>query len=290
MPGWVGVVLGVAFLFGGKIAIAFLASQGKVDGADEFLKQVYGIVPNVGVVALALSIIRLMIGYTLAVIYEQMRGDSKKYKYSATATVTEKPGLLPKCWQMSRCRPGVRNSCPNYTDHITCWKRRSGCFCDRNLANYLVSMSDRKDFSEADDVQRNVAAVGPGKSALVGHMKNTARRPWLQQRRLCHECPLYLEHQEFKYRTWHWISFPITIVIIIAAFPFFHEGYLKVAGYLDLFMKKLVEMGKMPDNFRPDASTLADSPFEYVVIAMFGLVLASYVVALIDKMFIEWKL
>ena len=290
VPGWVNVVIGAALLFGGNIVISFLAAQGKIPRDNLFLTQVYDYIPNVGMLVLISSVLRLMVGFTLAFIYEQTRADSAKYKYSGAKAV-EKPGLIPKCWQMSRCRPGVREQCPNFTDRITCWQRRSGCFCDRNLANFLVSASDRKDFTEADDMARNLASVDKsGKGAIRGHMQSAAKRPWIQQRRLCHECPLYLEHQEYKYRNWHWISFPLTAGIVGLLYPFFHEGYGLMAEYLDLFMKRLVEIGKLPENFDPSASTLKDSPFEYVLLFMVGLVLASYVVSLIDKMFLDWKL
>jgi len=199
--------------------------------------------------------------------------------------------VFPMCWQMSRCRPGVRDHCPNFTDRVTCWRRRSGCFCDRNLANFLVSASDRKDVSEVDEMARNVASIDKaGKSAIRGHMQNSARRPWGQQRRLCHECPLYLEHQEYKYRSWHWVSFPLTAGIIALLYPYFTIGYKHAADMLDQFAIKLADLGKLPANFDPSASSLKDSPFEYVLLFMLALLLASYIVSLVDKMFLDWKL
>jgi len=291
VPGWIGGVVGALLLFGGRAAITFLAAQGKVDGGDAFLKHLFDYVPNIGMIILAVSIVRLMIGFALAFIYEQTRSGSTKYKYSTTSTVG-KPGAFPKCWEMSRCRPGVRDSCPNFNDHITCWRRRSGCFCDRNLANYLVSVSDRKDVGEIDNVTRAAANLDKsGQGAIRGHMQGASKRPWLQQRRLCHECPLFLEHQEYKYRYWHWISFPITGAVVAAMYLLrFHDAYNWVADILDQFMAKLCSMGKLPENFDPSASTLKDSPFEYVLLFMIALIIASYVVALIDKMFLDWKI
>jgi len=290
VPGWIGIVIGTALLFA-RVAITFLAVQGKVNDQDPFLTHLYGYVLNVGIIVLSVSIIRLMIGFALVYIYEQTRSGSKKYKYSTT-TATEKPGAFPKCWQMSRCRPGVRDSCPNFNDRMTCWRRRSGCFCDRNLANYLVSVSDRRDVGEIDNVTRSAANMDKaGKGAIRGHMMGAAKRPWLQQRRLCHECPLFLEHQEYKYRYWHWISFPLTGVVVALIYSLgFHEVYNSIADILDKFMQKLVEIGKLPANFNPSASNLKDSPFEYVLLFMVSLVIAGYVVALIDKMFLDWKI
>lgn len=289
LTGWLGAFIGAVLLFGGRVAITFLAAQGKVDGADPFLDRLYDYVPNIGMIVLAISIIRLMIGFALVFIYERTRW-SRKYKYS-TAGTTSKPSAFPKCWEMSRCRPGVRDSCPNFTDRITCWRRRSGCFCDRNLANYLVSSADRKDVGEIDAVSRAAANMDKsGQGAIRGHMQGASKRPWLQQRRLCHECPLFLEHQEYKYRYWHWISFPVTGGVIAGIYALgFHDAYNWVAEILDTFMKKLCEMGRLPENFDPSASTLKDSPFEYVLLFTISLIVASYVVALIDKMFLEWK-
>lgn len=291
VPGWVGVFIGAALLFGGRFVIAFLAAQGKIDASNGFVTSLNDTVGNVGMIVLALSVLRLMAGFTLAVIYEQMRGDSKKYKYSG-ATTQEKPGAFPKCWQMSRCRPGVRENCPNYIDHVTCWRRRSGCFCDRNLANFLVNTSDRKDFTEVDDMARNMASVDKSaRGAIRGHMVNASKRPWLQQRRLCHECPLYLEHQEHKYRTWHWVSFPLGASLVGGMYVLgFHEAYNWVANLIDEFMKKLISLHQLPPNFSTDSTSLKNSPFEYVLLLMVGLVVISYVVSFVDKMFLEWKL
>ncbi len=294
IPGWLGAFLGAGFLFGGNIVLSILADRGGIKSGDPYLKLLYEAMPNVGVSLLALSIVRLAIGFGIKFLTERGVRATNKFRYMDTTAITsEKPGYIPQCWQMSRCRPGVRMSCPNYLERVTCWKRRSGCFCDRNLANYLVSASDRGSVSEVDDMQRNIAAVSKGQAgqgAIMGHMKNATRRPWKEQKKLCHACPLYCEHQEYKYRSLHWLSFPITIVLIVVIYPLFHVGYDMGAGKLDNFMQYLMSMKKLPENFKPDASTLVGSPFEYVLLAMVGLWLASYVVAFIDRVFLEWKL
>lgn len=298
--GWLGVILGVLMTFAGRVVITTLAAAGKVDGSNTYLAQLLDTVPNVGIIVLAMSAIRLVIGYIVTFISERAVRDAKRAKTTidVAGKNAQRPGLVPQCWQMSRCRPAVRMNCPNFIDRKTCWKRRSGCFCDRNLANYLVGAVERGETDEVMEVQKATASASvapsgkdvPKLGGIRGHMDNAQRRPWAQQKKLCHACPLFIEHQEYKYRYWHWIHLPITATIVAGCFSLFHLGYVQAAMFLDAFMKRLVELGNMPPNFKPDASTLTDSPFEYVVIGMLALVIGSYVVAFTDKVFLEWKL
>ncbi len=200
-----------------------------------------------------------------------------------------RPSLIPKCWEMSRCRPGVRETCPNYIDLHTCWKRRSGCFCDRDLANYLVGAVDRKEVQEIIDMQ-NTAAKTKRASAIRSHLQEAGRRPWRQQKVLCHACPLYVEHQEYKYKYWHWISFPVTLAIAGLSYNLFHIGYVMAVDGLNAVMEKLVAIGGLPQNFVPSTTGLADSPFQFLLLFVLAVLLASYIVAITDMIFLKWKL
>lgn len=289
---WFGVILGIAFMFGGTLAISWLAAQGGMKPTDTapFVQKMLQSIPNIGGFLIAISMVSLTVGYGIKFMQYRAEHGAKTFKYVDTSRKDKyKPGLIPKCWQMSRCRPGVRETCPNFLEHATCWKRRSGCFCDRELANFLVGAVDRKDAQEVIDMQVS-AAKSPKSSELREHMKNAARRPWKQQKLLCHECPLYVEHQEYKYKYWHWVSLPITFVIVAASYAYYHIAYVFAAGFLDELMKKLIAIGGLPDNFTPSVEGLADSPFEYLLLAVLAILLGSYVVGFIDTVILKWKL
>lgn len=291
--GWLGAILGTGFIFGGPLAIAWLAAQGGVKSTDtaSILTKLMTDIPNVGGFLIAISLMNLVFGYCVKFFYDRSSQGAKHFQFADAKPRkgTHKPGPIPKCWQMSRCRPGVRETCPNFLEHATCWKRRSGCFCDRELANYLVGAVDRKEVQEVIDMQ--VTAGKTAKSGEIrGHLKNTPRRPWNQQKILCHQCPLFIEHQEYKYKYWHWISFPITIGIVAACYSYFEMGYKALVDFVYVFMQQVVRLGGLPDSFKPDSTGLLDSPFQYLLLGVLAVLLMSYVVGLIDTVFLKWKL
>lgn len=290
--GWLGILFGVAFLFGGPIALAWLAHVGNIQSGDDLVTKTGGAFPQIGIFLLTISLFNLVVGYAIKFMYYSPERGAKQFKFADQTRrqpSQQRPGAFPKCWQMSRCRPGVRETCPNFLERQTCWKRRSGCFCDRDLANFLVGSVDRKEVQEVIDMQVQTAKSAKA-SEIRTHLKTSAKRPWRMQKQLCHECPLYLEHQEYKYKYWHWVSFPATVLIAIAAYEPFHEAYKWSVDILFDFMQKLVKMGGLPDNFVPSANGLADSPFQYLLLVVLSVLLASYVVAFTDTVFLKWKL
>ena len=302
-PGWITLAIGVALAYGGNFAIIAIAG-GKAaqfkGGETDYVKTLSTSMQGVGSLMMGMSIIRLMIGYTVTFLHNRATTLAMRQKFmnagktaKVVQTKLEKPSFIPKCWQMSRCRPGVRQSCPNYIDKATCWKRRSGCFCDRDLANYLMSAVERGGTEEVMDVQmasNALASSNVDKKIQQDKSRNAKRRPWRQQKTLCHACPLYVEHQEYKYKHFHWLSAPVTICLLVFGYPFFDECYKGLAKFLDAFAQELVKRGGLPENFVPTSGTLINSPFEYVLLAAVGLILGSYIVALVDKLFLEWKM
>jgi hypothetical protein len=191
-------------------------------------------------------------------------------------------GFIPKCWQMSRCRPAVRMSCPNYIDRHTCWSRRSGCFCDRELANYLLQSVDAGESSEVTDVAQ--AAVSRGVPPVRG-----AKRPWKLQKTLCYNCPLFIEHQEYKFKHLRWVSLPITLAIGAGLWPFFDAGFKWLSEWLTVMTTKMVELGNLPDNFRPDVTQL-DMNFEIFLGVVILVLISSFVMEFTERMFLKWNL
>ena len=148
--GWFGVVLGVAALIGGPLLISVIANAGGVHADSNgtmspFVSNLLVSIPNIGVFLIAISLLNLVLGYAIQFILLGGEKGAQQIKFANEPRKkgAYKPGAFPKCWEMSRCRPGVRETCPNFIDKKTCWKRRSGCFCDRDLANYLVGAVDR---------------------------------------------------------------------------------------------------------------------------------------------------
>lgn len=201
----------------------------------------------------------------------------------------EPPSYIPKCWEMSRCRKQVRVICPNYIDHVNCWQRRCGCLCDREFATFLINIYGTPETQIAIKSDR-IAAI-PGIATMRERLKRFQQeRKWAAHKKLCVSCAVFLEHQEYKYRHLNWIGFPVTLAIAAALFPLYHEGYEVVAGQLDYWAQQLFLVVKLPDNFHPQASTLVDSPFEYVFLFVLIILLASFVFDFTDRCLLKWNL
>jgi len=296
-PGWVGLVLGIG-LFYSPLLFNLLAEQigltlppdNKPDPAHApgVISNLSGHCNTLGIYLTILAVLSLLFFFITQYREREAKKRRLRFQYIDPAGEptknTEKPGMAPKCWQMSRCRPSVRMTCPNYVDHITCWKRRSGCFCDRELANFLIGAVGRGEAQEVMDMQQR--SSGQAINAMRSQMEGKGNRPpWSEQKKRCHACPIYVEHQEYKYRNFSWTSFFITAAIAGIAWPFFDMGYKWMVDRLDSLLQNV---GSIP-GLTADAK-LANSPFEYVLCGVLFLLLWGYIIDFLDMFFLEWKL
>lgn len=275
--GALGVLLAASQLFLFLLAPAFSAKPAEFAG-NAAAASLHGI----GIFLIIFCTLYLITFYVIGylTIAKQRRSKQMKYLDASTADATKR-SIIPKCWELSRCRPAVRMTCPNYIDRFTCWKRRSGCFCDTKLANYLVSTSGRGEAQEAIDMQR-FANKATNQRALY-KQNDGEKRTWKEQQQFCHECPLYLEHQEYKYKNLSWISFPITAFIMLAVYPIIAAAYSAGLNELQNYLKD-VKMGA----FSPDASGLSGG-FEFFLFGVLALLLLGYVISMVETCFLRWK-
>jgi len=298
-PGWVGVALAIGLKYGGAYLITLLQSVGAkmahgAGGSDisaRFVEELLNAFTTLAVFLAIVSVVRLIIGFSVQIVKDQMaRAERRVARIDTTNTETLKPSFIPRCWQMSRCRPAVRMTCPNYIDRINCWKRRSGCFCDRELANYLVNSIDRKDVQEVIDMQvaTSKAEQAAGANRIRGHLKDVSTRSWGLQKKWCYECPLFIEHQDYKYKNLSWISWPITAGIVFAVYSFFDTAYKASMTWLEQVTGEMVKNGVLPSNFTPNNTM--DNGFEWILLSVLTLLLMGYVISFTETIFMKWKL
>ncbi len=117
------------------------------------------------------------------------------------------------CWQMPFCHTAIRDLCPAYKAHRTCWRYGSGCNCDPNLVEAVV---------------RSGAGAGGARDAGTRRVQEAYIRSDLeadtvrpQQKRTipCSKCAIYNEHQRAKYRVINPIAIISTIVALIVLYP-----------------------------------------------------------------------
>ncbi len=161
----------------------------------------------------------------------------------AAERVSERPSLMRRCWELHFCRTSLRSNCPRLLEGTSCWKKRSGCYCDQGLATRLltgVGADSRAKVAEELEVAQRRA-------------RSQARRRQ-KQKAPCGECPVYLEHQKYKYRVVSWCAYPAAAAIIGLAVASIHAAY----RWLE------VELGSTLAQFQILPHTLDERPLDQV--------------------------
>jgi len=189
-------------------------------------------------------------------------------------------GLLSPCWDLSRCSSQVRSTCPNLRDHRSCWKRAAGCYCDQRLAQRLMQSRDQAITLEIAALLAHVPALathpGPKPALAVGQ-------------RLCHRCPIYLEHQDRKYRSLYWLAYPATALLIFAFLGPLHSAYLWVLGGTERLLHA-ISFSPPPSARDVWASLALSANFEWVVLTVLALIVVTYLLQGIEYCIFEWKI
>jgi len=132
----------------------------------------------------------------------------------AAERAAERPSLMRRCWELHFCRSSLRSSCPRFLEGVSCWKRRSGCYCDEGLATRLLN---------------GVGANSRAKVAAeldAAHRRSRNRASKQKKRQApCGECPLYLEHQKHKYRVVSWFAYPAAAATTGITVGYIRNGY-----------------------------------------------------------------
>ena len=146
--------------------------------------------------------------------------------------------LMRKCWELHFCRGSVRTTCPRYAEGIACWRKTSGCYCDHDLASRLMS-SVGGNASVKMQVAEELDAHQRKAQELQKRVQRNQQRSKQAARKLCRECPIYLEHQKFKYRTLSWLAYPVTAIVVALSAGSIRSGYewadAQVASYISQY-------------------------------------------------------
>lgn len=132
------------------------------------------------------------------------------------------------CWQMPFCHAAIRDLCPAYKAHRTCWRYGSGCNCDPKLVESVIR-------SGAGGGARDAQTRRLQEAYIRSDLEADTVRPQQKRTIPCSKCPIYNEHQRAKYRVLN----PIAIIGTIVAFIVFYgplmrlyEGFIKAGATL----------------------------------------------------------
>ena len=290
--GWLGVLFALLLLnFGLACLLLGRLLHFPPDGA--LLASLSAVLPGVGKYLLIISLMHLVAANVYMVLHgRQLRADVLQHGIENLAGKLEarQTSFFSHCWEMSACSEPIRARCPNFKEKISCWKRHCGCLCDRKLATFLLRAKHPLSGVVNEEATILDLTDVPEIATFAERLRAEPYRPWRVQRRRCHNCAIYLEHQYLKYRRLNWIFLPITVLLTFVFAAPYHQGYLQLARSLDRLSDYLLSKGLMPSGFYGNAGVLLDSPYEYLLFAALVLLLMSYIIEFTDRCLLEWKL
>lgn len=110
----------------------------------------------------------------------------------------------------------------------------------------------------------------------------------------CRDCPVYNEHQHHKYRAFYWIAYPITAGLIALLLPLITRAYHWLDVTVAAMLSSLSMLPRSEDTLRPFMHPFMTSVYtfngEYIFIASAALVIAAYLLDLVDYAVFQAKI
>ncbi|NIM05942.1 MAG: hypothetical protein GTO55_06620 [Armatimonadetes bacterium] len=119
--------------------------------------------------------------------------------------------ITRQCWELVACQRALRDTCRRFKQRVSCWRVKSGCYCDANIAAALMQAT-REPQRVGDAPTRRVTSRARQSAAFLTKQSNLM--PNMAKKGNCMACALYQEHQRFKFRLFSWIIFPVSLVIL----------------------------------------------------------------------------
>jgi hypothetical protein len=241
---------------------------------------------------MVLGVLRAVVGRVILVSTASRSGAITRNARFATAMaqtseepIGGRPSLMRKCWELHFCRGSLRVHCPRYLDQKACWKARSGCYCDQGLATRLLDTVGSKVKVQVAEEMQSVQsrARQPEKRVGTPPTKRTAKR---RPKPPCGECPIYLDHQKFKYRVLSWLSYPAAAAIIGMIITPVRDGY----QYLDQYLGNILAGSVAAVPYAQPIQEAQWMSAENAVIVLVGVMIAATILQLTEAVIFRLKL
>ena len=220
---------------------------------------------------LFISVTWLVIGTVVGLIRRPRTRQAAVTLHSEQAAARPSRSLMRNCWELTHCGSNTRGICPCYRTRKTCWKRGQGCFCDISL------------FERTTD---GAGAIATMETQELHHQALSLRRGG---RRPCTVCPVYEEHQFYKYRAVCWIAYPATVALMVLALPALTRIFSTSMVKLDRFV---ADLSLLPSK-APAAvfeTTASNTQLQWFIIGCLTLLLLGYVLQFIEYLVFVKKL
>lgn len=224
-----------------------------------------GQIKLVGIVALVAAL-----PFVAADFWSKLRGVRRA---PAGAVVVQEE--LPKsriylfCWQMPYCRDYLRKFCKPYERRKTCWRIKSGCYCDEDM---ILRVMKRSSTSKLPGFEQRYTGVAGRSKGLTP----------AEKRERCRHCFLYTEHQKQKYRMLSPLVFPLAVGLVWMHLKPIMAVLGKALELTDKFAGAVsFAPGQVEQN--PWAQAVAASHVaEWMFIICIGLILVSYLLQALE--------
>jgi hypothetical protein len=253
-------------------------------------QQLIGSFQTTGGALLVVAFLRVVGGRVVALAYSPRGAVTARIPgSSALAEIAEerakaRPSLMRKCWELHYCRGSLRMTCPRFVEGVACWKRRSGCYCDQDLQTRLLSQMAAKarvQVAEEMDAVRTRAQVP--QRVMAQRKKQQALR---ESGAACRECPLYLDHQKFKYRALSWMSYPLAAILIAILSNQIRYGYHWVETQLGGW---LTALQVLPQGVDSQFQKIPLVSAENAMVVMLGVLVAAIILQVTELVVFKFK-
>lgn len=292
---WIAFLLAIGMFWEGEVATAIVGGTGVVfyvglplvvnavlghQGlpANRITEQMVAGLQSIGKVGLVLAMLRF-VAHTLYVLSTRpAKTETQVPKAEVTEGVPAKPTkakerrhLLRRCWEVAYCSERLRYNCPSYLTGASCWRRHTGCRCDPFFATRVLEPMSRAASQRMSDAERASleAAVQHLQSQDAWQSKHHA------ERETCGRCPIYMEHQQYKYRAVFWLAYPLAGVAMYIGWPFIHGAYQWTEKALTAIARGMKVLPDTRPELAPFVNTVLTVDVEYIVVAAIALVIVA---------------
>ncbi|HET6386154.1 MAG TPA: hypothetical protein VFJ58_22415 [Armatimonadota bacterium] len=174
-----------------------------------------------------------------------------------------------RCWETPYCQDFLLAVCSAWQRQKTCWKYGSGCMCDPSMMERLIQI----EMIPLGAPDRN---TGPAGTAPKGMAK-------------CRRCPIYLEHEEEKYRVISPLVPVITLLAVILGWNWLATEYQTFAIWIGHLIAQ-VALGPTQALAHEWTWTFLDPFVKYSLMACGAVALLSYLLKFTEWAILEKKL
>lgn len=277
-------IVGAGLLFGMPILVASNLAQADpriVGVINEWTK-------NAGIGILAVVGLRILYEIVETVRTGASRRKVREEQEESTGLKktkkVQKPGVWSPCWKLPYCHDAVREHCPAFKAHRSCWRFGYGCNCDPTLIETLIR-SGALDTAKGANRQ---SASQKAQAAAYVRSDLQADAPVKSHERTipCTKCPIYLDHQRQKFK----IVNPIAIIAAVVLLGLAYTPLMRIYSVLISGVAKLAGSFSY-QGIDPSAwfEYLNITPIKIFFFIIVGLLAMAYVLKFVEWVIFEKK-